>query len=185
MFHNLNTILQKITRFPHGVHSPYAYSFLKNVVYKERKNDGISKFLRLIYRITQYFDPKNILIAGVVQTEILNAFKKAAPNSQILIEPEVDGGQIKGLSETLEVDLVFFSNTLVHNKLDYYFEAISKQCTSKSVWIIDGIRIDRVRKKAWIAIITHSKTTIKLDFNRFGIIFFDPKLSKILIKVGF
>lgn len=185
MFHNFNTILQKITQQAHGVHSPFAYSFSKNVVFAKRKSDNLSKFPGLLFRIAEHFNPETILIVGITEPEILNAFEKAAPNSQIIKVPEVDGNRNKDLSETNEIELAFFSKTLAHNEIMHFFEIVSDQCNPKSVLIIDGIRKDKISQQAWNAIITHPKPTIKLDFNKFGMVFFDPKFSKELIKVGF
>jgi len=185
MFHSFNTILQKITRQPHGVHSPFAYSFLRDVVFAKRESDNLSKFHSLLFRITQHFSPKTILIAGNAEPELLNAFEKAAPSSQIITVLEVDENHINGLSETIEIELAFFSNKLEPKVLTNFFEIASKQCNSSSVLIIDGIRNDRVKKEIWNAITTHPKPTIKLNFLEFGMVLFNPKFSPELIKVGF
>lgn len=185
MFHNFNTILQKITRQPHGVHSPFAYSFLKRVIFEKEKGGSCSKFEGLLYRICKHLKPETIIIAGITKPEIILAFEKAAPKARVTQTGEVDDYALINSRGNGEINLAFFSNTLTHNKLTLFFEEGIKQCNSKSVFIIDDIRNGKKKRLVWDKIITYPKPTMILDFNKFGIIFFDKKLSKELIKVGF
>jgi hypothetical protein len=185
MFHNANTILQKITRQPHGVHSPFLYSFLKKVAFTKRERKGFPKLAGLFYRICYHFNPESILVTGIANPGIIEALEKAAPTSHLLLIRDFDENRIKNFPKTDQIDLAFFSDSLSASELLAFFETVSKHCNSKSVLIIDGIRKSKEKKLAWDEITTHPKPTMIVDFNSFGMILSDHKLSKQLIKVGF
>jgi predicted O-methyltransferase YrrM len=59
-----------------------------------------------------------------------------------------------------------------------YFEQLTHYANERSVIIFDDIRWSEGMAKAWLEICRNRQVTLSLDFFRFGIVFFNPKLQK-------
>ncbi len=169
------------------------------------KNAGISsKRAELLFRITQYFQPENILEIGTSLGLATSALALGNKNAKII--------SIEGCSNTIEIaknqcqlhnlNTIEFINTKFEDYLSKcqlnteqcqliyfdgnhskkatleYFKLLIPTITNESVWIFDDIHWSQEMEKAWEEIKNHSKVSITIDTYQWGIIFFRAEQMK-------
>ncbi len=82
------------------------------------------------------------------------------------------------LSEIPKLDFVFFDGNHKKEPTLKYFEMCLEKADNKSVFIFDDIYWSDQMEEAWNIIKKHPKVTMTIDLFRFGIVFFNPELSK-------
>lgn len=180
----------------------------KRQVSQIAKTAGISrKRAELLFRITNYFKPSNILEIGTSLGLATSALSLGNPNAKI---STLEGcGNTMSIPENLFQDLNFkfdvdnvnfinseFSSYLKtatgncdwqliyfdgnHSKratLDY-FELLLPTITNDSVWIFDDIHWSIEMEQAWEIIKKHPKVTVTIDTFQWGIVFFRSEQEK-------
>lgn len=197
---NKNTI--EVTDFGAG-----SRVFKSNIrqISKIAETAGISpKRAELLYRITNYFQPENILEIGTSLGLATSALSLGNPKAEIItLEgcPETSGvaqkqfqnlnlnnikpvvtefsSYLKTFNFRLSTfDLIYFDGN--HSKkatLDY-FELLLPTITNETVWIFDDIHWSSDMEEAWEIIKNHPKVTVTIDTFQWGLVFFRYEQEK-------
>lgn len=164
---------------------------------------GISpKRAELLFRITNYFQPKNILEIGTSLGLATSALSLGNLNTTITtLEgcPETSGVAQKQFHEfgfgNIESEVTEFSSflkNLPHATFDFiyfdgnhskqatlaYFELLLPTITNDSVWIFDDIHWSADMEEAWEIIQNHPKVTVTIDTFQWGLVFFRYEQEK-------
>ncbi len=228
----------------HGIHSPFVFDFVKNVLndksnydcyspieklrkdlfsdetqievedfgagsstlkFKKRKIKEIAasslkpkKFSQLLFRITKYYKPQNILELGTslgittayfasanksdavitmegsenVSTIAKANFTKLALHNIQIINGNFDTTLPQFLSQAKNIDLAFIDGN--HRKAPTlnYFHQLLQKANSNSIFIFDDIHWSAGMEGAWKEIQQHSSVTLTIDLFFIGIVFF-------------
>jgi len=241
----------------HGIHSPFVYKFLDEVLYSDPKNldyDQLTKlkqrllkdsrtisitdlgagsiinknparlvndiaknsskpdkYVRLFYRMVQYFQPKSVIELGTSLGLSTIYFAKAqsktpihtlegCPETLKVAQENFDALQLGNISSHLgdfkstlpnvlkktgAADLVFFDGNHRAIPTLNYFEICLKYITDQSIFIFDDIHWSEEMRQTWEKIKGHPKTVVTLDLFFIGIVFFDTRLSRQHFKIRF
>lgn len=194
LLQNKNTI--EVTDFGAG-----SKVFKSNVraIDKIAKTAGISpKRAELLFRITNYFQPKTILeigtSLGLATSALALGNPKASittlegcPNTMAMAKNQLQLFHLKNVelvvtefgeylqSQNLKskiYNLIYFDGN--HSKtatLDY-FELLLPTIANDSVWIFDDIHWSAEMEEAWKIIQNHPKVTVTIDTFQWGLVFF-------------
>ena len=168
------------------------------------KTAGISKKrAELLFRITHYFQPENILEIGTslgLATSALSLGNPKAkittlegcPNTLAVAKKQFEKFNLDNL-ETIVTEFSAYLKTVTENcdwKLIYfdgnhskqatldYFELLLPTITNESVWIFDDIHWSADMEEAWGIIKNHPKVTLTIDTFQWGIVFFREEQLK-------
>ena len=166
---------------------------------------GISeKRAELLFRITNYFQPENILEIGTSLGLATSALSLGNPKSKIItlegcantmsiVKKQFEEFGFKNINSvvtefnsfltnfqlpTSNFQLIYFDGN--HSKqatLDY-FELLLPTITNETVWIFDDIHWSVDMEEAWKTIKTHPKVTVTIDTFQWGIVFFRIEQEK-------
>ncbi len=169
------------------------------------KTAGITeKRAELLFRITNYFRPKNILEIGTSLGLATSALALGNKNAKIttlegcentlataknqfetfdltninLVATEFSSFLKTQNQEPRTFDLIYFDGN--HSKqatLDY-FELLLPTITNETVWIFDDIHWSEDMENAWKIIKNHPKVTVTIDTFQWGIVFFRVEQEK-------
>ncbi|MGM8363209.1 O-methyltransferase [Flavobacterium sp. ARAG 55.4] len=169
------------------------------------KTAGISKKrAQLLFRITAYFKPENILELGTSLGLATSALALGNPKASIttlegcantmaiakkqlqlyninnveLITTEFSKYLATHNSQLTTYNLIYFDGN--HSKkatLDY-FESLLPTITNDSVWIFDDIHWSADMEEAWETIKKHSKVSVTIDTFQWGLVFFRREQPK-------
>lgn len=169
------------------------------------KNAGISsKRAELLFRITHYFQPDNVLEIGTSLGLATVALSLGNKNSKIItlegcpqtLAIAKSQCQLQNLdniefihtkfedylknvqSLTRNPQLIYFDGN--HSKkatLDY-FDLLLPTIANDSVWIFDDIHWSADMEDAWEAIKSHPKVTVTIDTFQWGLVFFRKEQEK-------
>ena len=168
------------------------------------KNAGISnKRAKLLIKIVQYFNPKNILEIGTslgIGTACLSlgnteskitTLEGCPETAKIAIEQftkfnlnniKVEIGNFKStLPKALfdkKYDLIYFDGNHQKKATINYFEQCLTSAHNDSIFIFDDIHWSKGMKEAWNYIKDHEKVTVSIDTYQWGIIFFRKEQPK-------
>ncbi|MFB9076932.1 O-methyltransferase [Flavobacterium procerum] len=174
---------------------------------KIAKTAGItSKRAKLLFRVTSYLQPKNILEIGTSLGLATAALSLGNPKAKVItLEgcPETGGTaknqldqfdcsnvnpiitefgnylqKISTKPETEHFDLIYFDGN--HSKqatLDY-FELLLHTVHNDSVWIFDDIHWSKDMEEAWKIIKNHPKVKVTIDTFQWGFVFFRYEQEK-------
>ena len=202
-----NSLLQnknfiKVTDFGAGSR---VFKSNKRQVSQIAKTAGISKKrAELLFRITNYFQPKHILEIGTslgLATSALSSGNKNAeittlegcPNTMTIAKKQCHTQNIeniqfvntefssflKSLDFRLSIfDLIYFDGNHSKNATLEYFELLLPTITNESVWIFDDIHWSQDMEEAWKIIQNHPKVTVTIDTFQWGIVFFRDEQQK-------
>lgn len=165
---------------------------------------GISKKrAELLLRLTQYFQPKNILELGTSLGIATSALSLGKPNSTITT--------FEGCKETLNIakemfekyelkniraiegdfqqtyfsevqksvfDLIYFDGNHTKEATLSYFEACLSSIHNDTVLIFDDIHWSKPMEEAWEEIKDHEKVTVTIDTYQWGLVFFRREQEK-------
>lgn len=163
------------------------------------KNAGISaKRAELLFRITHYFQPKNILEIGTslgLATAALslgnknasittlegcpNTLAEASSNSNGFdltninwVETQFDS-YLKNIQHPASgIQLIYFDGNHSKQATVDYFELLLPTISNESVWIFDDIHWSADMEEAWQIIKENPKVTVTIDTFQWGIVFF-------------
>lgn len=175
---------------------------------KIAKTAGITqKRAKLLFRITNYFQPNNILeigtSLGLATAALALGNPKASittlegcPNTIAIAKNQLQLNEIRNvqcittefhsylekknssLDTTEHFSLIYFDGN--HSKaatLDY-FELLLPTITNDTVWIFDDIHWSPEMEKAWKIIKKHPKITVTIDTFQWGLVFFRKEQEK-------
>jgi predicted O-methyltransferase YrrM len=169
------------------------------------KTAGISsKRAELLFRISNYFQPENILEIGTslgLATVALSLGNKKAvittlegcPTTLAVANKHFGKFDLKNINPVITefssylknfqlptsyFQLIYFDGN--HSKqatLDY-FELLLPTITNETVWIFDDIHWSANMEAAWEIIKNHPKTTVTIDTFQWGLVFFRQEQPK-------
>lgn len=169
------------------------------------KNAGISKKrAELLFRITNYFQPENILEIGTslgLATAALSLGNKNArittlegcTNTSSVAQKQfyqfgLDNIQanitefsayLKSRQQTTDNrQLIYFDGNHSKAATLQYFELLLPTISNDSVWIFDDIHWSRDMEEAWENIKAHPKVSVTIDTFQWGLVFFRTEQPK-------
>ena len=192
-----------------GVQSPSDFHFVTQVLgerlpyyaYKEINSIAASckrhsaKHCRMLFRITNYFAPKSIIVAGSGQGATLCAMAAARPSAEIaatdtqnLATPAKEMLQAHHcLQHTSEEQLPHIIENSKHPLLVYVgdtesceaiIEAAIEHAQNDTVIIVDDIHRTPAKLQSWSKAAANAKATITYDMYSAGLLLFDNKRYK-------
>ena len=192
----------KITDFGAGSHvNDNKTRKIKDVAKNSAKN---AKFGKLLYRITQFYKPKNILELGTslgISTLYLakankesqvhtfegcpetakvaqQNFKKLDAKNTSITLGDFNNTLESKLEEIRTIDLAFIDGNHQEKPTINYFEKCLKYANNNTIFIFDDIHWSKGMEKAWDYIKRHQKTTLTIDLFFVGVVFIKSGLSK-------
>jgi len=174
---------------------------VKDVAKNSAKNE---KFGKLLYRIIQFYKPKNILELGTSLGISTSYLAKADANAQVftfegcpetakIAEENFEKQNIKNTSITLgdfnltlteklkeikTIDLAFIDGNHQEKPTIAYFEKCLEYANNNTIFVFDDIHWSDGMENAWNYIKSHSSTTLTIDLFFVGIVFVKSELSK-------
>lgn len=167
------------------------------------KNAGTTKKRsQLLYRLTNYFKPKNILELGTslgIATHAMSlGYKKASitsiegcPNTFEFTKEHFKKHRIKNTTlnagdfnieieklTTNNYDFIFFDGNHQKEATLNYFESLLQTSNNDSVFIFDDIYWSKGMTEAWEIIKQHPKVTVTIDTFFWGFVFFRKEQAK-------
>lgn len=189
-----------LRRFRHrrgyGVHSPFAFNFITNVIYERtpyykygellvsqkeqarQKDCGwdyeAGKVKRLLFRVVNYCQPVTIVDAGCLSASslYLKAAKEgadytaAADLSELFLEAGVP------------VDFLYVHDYRRPEFVEEVFNLCASRSTQRSVFVVEGIRYTPSMMALWKRLVRHERAGITFDLYDLGIVFFDKTKNK-------
>lgn len=177
----------------------------KRQIAKIAKTAGISKKrAELLFRVTHYFQPKNILEIGTSLGLATSALASGNPKTKVTT--------LEGCTETANVaktqlqkfncnnaesivtefemylnnfkissfnfQLIYFDGNHSKKATLSYFELLLPTIDNDSVWIFDDIHWSPDMEEAWKMIKNHPKVTVTIDTFQWGFVFFRREQKK-------
>ncbi|OMQ12047.1 O-methyltransferase [[Flexibacter] sp. ATCC 35103] len=170
---------------------------------------GISpKRAELLFRVTNYFQPKNILEIGTSLGLATSALALGNTSAKVItlegcpqtanvaknqlnkfdynnvdpviteFESYLEDLQLKLKTETENFDLIYFDGNHSKKATLAYFELLLQTITNDSVWIFDDIHWSPEMEEAWKIIKDHPKVTVTIDTFQWGFVFFRYEQEK-------
>lgn len=170
------------------------------------------KYTRLMYRIAQHFQCKNILEMGTsfgITTAYLSKALKKEGTIHTLEGADAIADIAQGVFNNLNCnnitlhrgefsdilpevarscapwDMVFLDGNHNGTAVLNYFSFLVKHISTEGVLIVDDIRWSSSMWEAWNAIKSHPQVSVTADIFFMGFVFFNPSLSKEHFKVRF
>ena len=192
----------RITDFGAGSHiNKSKYRTIKDIARNSSKNP---KFGNLLFRISQFYKPKNTIELGTslgISTLYLalanqkskvftlegcpetakiaqNNFDKFEINNITITTGDFKNTLEKKLKKIKSIDLAFIDGNHKEKATISYFKECLKYANNNTLFIFDDIHWSRGMENAWKYIISHPKTTLSIDLFYIGIIFIKSELSK-------
>ena len=174
---------------------------VKDVAKNSAKN---AKFGKLLYRIIQFYKPKNIIELGTSLGISTSYLAKADTNAQVftfegcpetakIAKENFKKQNIKNTSITLgdfnltlneklkeikTIDLAFIDGNHQEKPTIDYFEKCLKYANNNTIFIFDDIHWSDGMENAWNYIKADTNTTLTIDLFFIGIVFVKSELSK-------
>jgi len=170
---------------------------------------GISpKRAELLFRVTNYFQPKNILEIGTSLGLATSALALGSTNAKVItlegcpqtanqcqlqlqkfnfnnvdsviteFESYLEDLQLRLKTETENFDLIYFDGNHSKKATIAYFDLLLPTITNDSVWIFDDIHWSPEMEEAWEIIKNHPKVTVTIDTFQWGFVFFRYEQEK-------
>jgi predicted O-methyltransferase YrrM len=181
----------------------------KRQIAKIAKTAGISaKRAELLFRVTNYFQPKNILEIGTslglatsalalgsrsLGTDAKVITLEGCPETANVAKSQLNKFNCKNveniisefefflISENLKskiYDLIYFDGNHSKKATLAYFELLLLTINNDSVWIFDDIHWSAEMEEAWEIIKNHPKVTVTIDTFQWGFVFFRYEQEK-------
>lgn len=166
---------------------------------------GISpKRAELLFRVTQYFKPNNILEIGTslglatsalalgdtnAKVTTLEGCPETAKQAQLQLQ-KFDCNEVENVIGEFEsflvpenlrsktYDLIYFDGNHSKKATLAYFELLLSTIHNDSVWIFDDIHWSQEMEEAWEIIKNHPKVTVTIDTFQWGFVFFRYEQEK-------
>ena len=178
-----------------GVQSPFAYSFITEVVnqtglyynYSELDKlygvDGYirSRLARLYFRLANYCQP-NIVAEYCTAT---NSLDKAFHLAHRKIDLRWLDSSVADTCNIDNIDHVDLFRMVLDNCYRDAFERVLQKITSNSIFILEGIHNNNDTKAFWHEVVENEKAVITFDLYYVGIVFFNKSYYKQHYVVNF
>ena len=169
------------------------------------KTAGITlKRAELLFRITNYFQPENILEIGTSLGLATSALSLGNPKGKIttlegcantnsIAKNQFEKFRFKNIHSVVTEfstylktqdpkpktqDLIYFDGNHSKQATLNYFELLLPTLTNETVWIFDDIHWSADMEEAWGIIKKHPKITVTIDTFQWGIVFFRIEQEK-------
>jgi predicted O-methyltransferase YrrM len=168
------------------------------------KTAGISsKRAKLLFRITQYFQPKSILeigtSLGLATSSLALGNPKAklttlegCPETSTIAKEQLQKSNFENVttittqfesfftSNQLDTnyDLIFFDGNHSKEATLAYFEQLLPTINNETLWIFDDIHWSSAMEEAWEQIKEHPKVRVTIDTFQWGLVFFREEQAK-------
>jgi hypothetical protein len=182
----------------YGVHSPFAYDFLMNVVYERTPYYAYQAFYdeyghdrllytpadlriaKLLFRISNYRQPDVVMSIGYysLSTEALAACK---PNMRVYTEEVRETLDPDTVIDILYIDSEWWGDEAQRRQFDIFKAHLNEH----SICIVENIHTLPADTAHWEHIKNDPMTVVTFDLYDLGIAFFDKRLSKQHYKVHF
>jgi hypothetical protein len=168
----------------HGVHSPFIYSLLEDVIYKKgnKKRSPTIKKRKKEYRVyLQLFKHFNIqsvflLQADALFTELFNDYSEIKP--ELIVQKSLNH---KTLDKSFDV---YILNHIKDQKIVLNFLETTG-IKNDSFVIIPQIHASKQQLEFWKVYTNKDIATVSLEFYQFGLLFFRKENSKEYFKIRF
>ncbi|MTH18093.1 class I SAM-dependent methyltransferase [Flavobacterium sp. LC2016-01] len=167
-----------------------------------------SKRAELLFRVTNYFQPHNILeigtslglataalalgnkkakvitlegcrnTANVAQNQLTEFDCHNADSIVTEFDDYLQDIQLRLKTETETFDLIYFDGNHSKNATLKYFDLLLPTIENDSVWIFDDIHWSQEMEEAWEIIKNHPKVTVTIDTFQWGFVFFRYEQEK-------
>jgi len=168
----------------HGMHSPFVFDFIISVLNDDRdfyafqqienslKVARIEKKLnRLLFRMVDYYQPKNIICIGndnSIQTQYL-----AAASHLIEINSINESDALQSIINNIKnVDFIVINKNELNDTLSQ-FENLLAAFHNKSFFILNNIHSNKEAKANWQSIQNQSSVKATIDLFHLGIVLFN------------
>lgn len=181
-----------LCRFRHrrgyGVHSPFAFNFLMDVVYakgeyyafhhlklKFREGNWLEKAYhlkcnRFLFRLANYVHPRQILLYGDFSKGEC-AYMSEGCHCEFIRSAEQSVNMVAARKDSL----VCISQSVMPAS---WMNIVGQAWNSRSVCIIKGIYRDYEARKQWRRIQMLPQVFVTFDLYEYGIVFYDPSKQK-------
>ncbi|MDR0745355.1 MAG: hypothetical protein LBF17_02525 [Mediterranea sp.] len=189
-------------RCGYGVHSPFAFNFITNVIYektpyyayrelengkrpdhtsKKRENSHLKKVNRLLFRLINWAQPLTIIDSGCSQitSGYLRAAKKEAEYIALASMDTI------GLLQERSIDFLYIDRPEDTAFMESLFEYGVERVRDRSMIVIWNIYHSTATKAFWKQVITDERVGITFDLYDLGILFFDKSKIKQHYTVNF
>ncbi len=166
----------------HGVHSPFIYKLLEDVVYKKKQNKSTSKKRKkeyqLFLRLFKYYNSQNVLILNPNDffEKLFSEYKIINPDFKIEQKPS-------SLKDHPSFD-VYILNNIQNQDIINDFIHLAK-IKNDSFVIIPQIRASKQQLEFWKRFTEKDFARVSLEFYHFGLVFFRKECSREYFKVRF
>ncbi|MEO7978181.1 class I SAM-dependent methyltransferase [Flavobacterium sp.] len=200
LFQNKNFI--EVTDFGAG---SKVFKSNKRQIAKIAKTAGISNNrAELLFRVTNYFQPENILEIGTSLGLATSALALGNPKTKVItlegcnetaniaeiqlqkfncnnvqsIETEFETYLNDVQLSILDFQLIYFDGNHSKKATLQYFNLLLPKASNNSVWIFDDIHWSPDMEEAWKFIKNHPKVTVTIDTFQWGFVFFRREQEK-------
>jgi hypothetical protein len=204
---NMKQILVWLKRFRYrcgyGVHSPFAFNFITNVIYektsyyayrelgnrkqaghtdKERESGRSKKINRLLFRLVNWVQPSTIVDGGCSQitSDYLRAAKRRAGYIAL---PSADTAGLP--QEQQRIDFLYIDRPEDTTFMKSLFEYGVERIDDRSMIAIRNIYRSKATKAFWKQVIADERVGVTFDLYELGILFFDKSKIKQHYTVNF
>jgi predicted O-methyltransferase YrrM len=162
------------------------------------------KRAKLLFRITNYFQPETILEIGTSLGLATSALALGNPKAKIttvegcpetakVAQQQFEKFDIKNINSRVSefekylknnnlqpttYNLIYFDGNHQKEATLNYFELLLPTITNESVWIFDDIHWSADMEEAWEIIKNHPKVTVTIDTFQWGFVFFRLEQEK-------
>ncbi|EHQ30858.1 O-methyltransferase [Mucilaginibacter paludis] len=187
----------------HGLHSPFVYRLLDEVIYdfratpvydeiedkksrllpNSRRRGNTRKVDQLLYRLARHFQPHNVVEIGTGMGISKRYLSKAAPSAQ-LISLEHDGSLRHATAKLGTVDFAFIN---YYSPADLFncFELLLPKMGPDSLLVICNIYGSPLAKQNWQHVKQHYSVTATVDLFWLQLVFFREGMAKEHFKLKF
>ncbi len=156
------------------------YRIIENYQYSTILDLGTSLGLTTAYLASSSQDIKVQSFEGCAETAKIaqeNFDKLSLKNIEIIVG-NIDGTLPEKLSETAQLDFVFFDANHRYEPTIRYFEQCLSKAHEDSCFVFDDIYWSEEMKEAWQTIQKHEFVSVSIDLFWVGIVFFRKKQPK-------
>lgn len=181
-------------RCGYGVHSPFAFSLITDVIYekmpyyaydslkKEQEkrgrghggNQSAQKVNRFLFRLVNRMQPAAIVEVGRPLVTSLY-LQSAKPSAKYIFAPDLSE---LCLGMDIPVDFFYLNDYRNPELMEKMFEICVQRTTLKSVFVVHGIRYSKEMKALWKRLQEEERVGITFDLYDLGLLFFDKTKIK-------
>ncbi|WP_294627948.1 hypothetical protein [uncultured Bacteroides sp.] len=181
-------------RCGYGVHSPFAFSLITDVIYEKRAyyayaslkkmqkkrvgehgyGEGTQKVNRFLFRLVNRMQPAFMLEAGCLSATSLY-LQAAKPSAGYLFISDLSDLH---LSEHVPIDFLYLNDYRHPELLEDIFGACVRRVTRQSVFVVHGICYSKEMKAFWKRLQEDERVGITFDLYDLGLLFFDKTKIK-------